>query len=211
MAPAGYHELIRIARRYSRRADEAEDLVQDALIAAFTAGRDVSDPATRPWLAGTIRKRAAFLARGALRRSKRERAWQESGAARAGEVDATSPEDVLVGLAPALKAVAALALSGHSRAEIRYLLRISDAALRQRLSALRRELNRRGIEMPTTTPGLTLDLAYGPIRDALLGKLVREGGLFASHDPDGHLFVVRRSQTDGARQQGTGTAPGSEP
>jgi RNA polymerase sigma-70 factor (ECF subfamily) len=110
--------------------------------------------------------------------------------------------DVLRGLPPALKAVAALALSGHSRREIGYLLRLPDTALRQRLSALRRKLMARGLALPATTPGLSLDLSYGRIRDALLPQLLREGGLFASHDPDGHLFIIRRSQTGASRQQG---------
>ncbi len=47
--------------------------------------------------------------------------------------------------------------------------------------------------MPAGMPGLNLDLSYGRIRDALLPALIREGGVFASHDPDGHLFVVRRA------------------
>ena len=94
-------------------------------------------------------------------------------------------------LPPALKIVAALALSGHSRREVGYLLRLNDTALRQRVSALKRRLAARGLAMPTGTPGLRLDLSYGRIRDALLPKLVNEGGLFASHDPDGHLFIIK--------------------
>ena len=48
--------------------------------------------------------------------------------------------------------------------------------------------------MPEPMSGLNLDLAYGRIRDALLPLLLRQGGTLASHDPDGHLFVLRRSQ-----------------
>ena len=97
-------------------------------------------------------------------------------------------------LPPALKIVAALALSGHSRREVGYLLRLNDTALRQRVSALKRRLAARGLAMPAGTPGLRLDLSYGRIRDALLPKLVNEGGLFASHDPDGHLFIIRLAE-----------------
>ncbi len=95
---------------------------------------------------------------------------------------------------PALKAVAALTLSGHNRREIAYLLNLSDTALRQRITALKRQLSARGVAMPDGMPGLNLDLAYGRIRDALLPGLLQQGGIFASHDPDGHLFIVRRSQ-----------------
>ena len=205
MTPAAYNELLRLARRHSRRADEAEDLLQDALLAAVATGRDIEAAASRPWLAGVIRNRAAFAARGAVRRARRETQWQ---LAAPHAMDATAPapsvEEVLRDLPPALKSVAVLALTGHSRREIAYLLRLNDTALRQRLTALRRRLEARGIRLPAGTPGLTLDLNYGRIRDALLAKLTHEGGLFASHDPDGHLFVVRRSQSGGARQQESG-------
>jgi RNA polymerase sigma-70 factor (ECF subfamily) len=99
---------------------------------------------------------------------------------------------VLDELPPALRALAALALTGHTRREIAYLLGLSDTALRQRVMALKRHLVARGVAMPAGMPGLKFELAYGRVRDALLPVLVRQGGTFASHDPDGHLFVVRR-------------------
>jgi DNA-directed RNA polymerase specialized sigma24 family protein len=193
LTPAAYSELLRLARRHSRRADEAEDLVQDALLDAVAAGSaDLRDVANRRWLSGVIRNRATFAARTAARRTWRETRWQPEPLE--APVDDPPVEAVLKELPPSLKAVAALALTGHSRREIAYLLRLTDTALRQRLSSLKRALAVRGIPMPATTPGLKLDLAYGRIRDALLPKLVKEGGLFASRDPDGHLFIIRRSQ-----------------
>lgn len=211
MTPAGYRDLMRVARRHSRRADEAEDLVQDALLAAVAAGRDVDAPANRPWLVGAIRRRASFVARGAGRRARRELAWHDGQDEPVATGAPPPSSEILSGLPPSLKAVAALALSGHSRAEIRYLLRLTDAALRQRLTGLRRQMQARGIDFPATTPGLALDLDYGRIRDALLGKLLRAGGLFASHDPDGHLFVIRRSQSARSRQQAGGSTARSTP
>ena len=201
-----YDDLLLIARRYSRRPDEAEDVLQDALLAAVSAGRaDLAALNNRRWLAGVIRNRATMVARSAARRRHRESRWQrEQPSAEPGQsVDAG---EVLRELPPALKAVAALALSGHSRREIAYLLRLEDTALRRRIVALKRRLSARGIPMPATTPGLRLELSYGRIRDALLPMLVRKGGLFASHDPDGHLFVFARSQNAGRRQQ-----PGVKP
>ena len=99
----------------------------------------------------------------------------------------------MTSLPPALKSVAALALSGHDRREIAYLLRLDDVTLRQRISTLGKRLRAAGLDLPEGTPGLGLNLAYGRIRDALLPALLREGGVFASHDPDGHLFIVRRA------------------
>ncbi len=205
MTPAAYRELIRIAARYSRRAVEAEDLVQDALLAAVEAGRDPAALVNRRWLVGVVRNRAAFVARGMARRRRREALWHEERieALRAQPVPAGSFSTALEKLPSALKAVAALAFTGHSRREIAYLLAIPDTALRQRLSTLKRRLARLGVYWPEATPGLVLPLDYGRIRGALQPRLSREGGLFASHDPDGHLFVVRRSQTGATRQPGS--------
>ncbi len=199
--PSAYRDLLRLARRHSRRADEAEDLLQDALLDAVAAGRaDLGSIGNRRWLAGVIRNRGTLAARTAARRKQREARWHEE---RPGPEATAGPPDIseiLRELPKSLRIVAALALSGHSRREIGYLLGLSDTALRQRLSALKRRLAARGIAMPAQTPGLRLGLSYGRIRDALLPKLVNEGGLFASHDPDGHLLVFSRSQTEGPRQ-----------
>lgn len=202
MTPAVYRDLLRLARRHTRRPEEAEDLVQDALLDAVAAGRaDLADPANRRWLGGVIRNRAAFAARSAARRRRREHLWQAEQEPTEAPAPAPDIADALKALPPALKSLAALALSGHSRREIAYLLRLPDTALRQRVAALKRRLRALGLLMPEQTPGLNLELSYGRIRDALLPRLVREGGLFASHDPDGHLFVIRTSQTRAPRQR----------
>lgn len=209
VTPALYQDLLRAAHRHSRSPAEAEDLVQDALLAAVAAGRDPGAPGGAAWLAGTIRNQAAFAARSAVRRRRRDTDWQAVDRSASAADDPLEP--ILQSLPPATKSVAALAFSGHSRAEIRYLLRITDTALRQRLTDLKRALREQGIAPPQSTPGLMLDLNYGRIRDSLLAKLVREGGLFASHDPDGHLFLVRGSQTPAPRQQRGETASRSRP
>lgn len=177
-------------------------MVQEALLIAVEAGRyDLDDPANVRWLHGVVRNRARMAARSARRRQWRERSW---AATRRDSLptETSTVSDILAGLPPALRTLAALVLTGHNRREIAYLLRLPDTALRQRVVALKRHLVERGHAAPSELSGLNLDLAYGRIRDALLPALVRHGGLFASHDPDGHLFVVRRSQSGGARQQG---------
>lgn len=195
MTPSAYSKLRAVARRVTRRADEADDLVQDALLEAVAAGRtDFGDQATLRWMGGVIRNRATLAARTAARRMRRETRWS-SEHPRSDDGEAFNVGEVIAGLPPALKALAALALTGHSRREIAYLLRLPDTALRQRVAALKRNLRRRGMAMPAGTPGLTLDLQYGRIRDALLPLLIERQGIFASHDPDGHLFIVRRALT----------------
>ena len=206
MRPGLYAQLCAIARRETRDAGAVEDMVQEALLAAILAGRVDFDAAeTARWLTGTVRNRARMAARGAMRRRSRETRWQAEAHTEPAASEQGDVASLLASLPPALKAVAALTLSGHTRREIAYLLELPDTALRQRIAALRRRVVQAGLAVPADLPGLSLDLAYGRIRDALLPQLLREGGLFASHDPDGHLFVIRRSQKPEPRQQ-TGQA-----
>lgn len=199
-----YAQLIAIARREGG-GTSAEDLVQDAPLIAVEAGRcDPGDPATARWLCGVVRNRARMAARSAHRRLGRETAWSEADN-HAPERDSPALATVLDGLSPALRTLAALVLTGHNRREIAYLLHLPETALRQRITALRRHLLARGLAAPGELIGLNLDLAYGRIRDALLPALHRHGGAFASHDPDGHIFLVRPSQNPAPRQQGDAT------
>lgn len=190
-----YAQLRVIARREGRAPHEAEDMVQEALLAAVLAGRTDFDAAdTARWLSGTVRNKARMAARGAVRRRRRETIWQAQPAAHPSAGDPSDAARLLAGLPASLRAVAALTLSGHTRREIAWLLDLSDMALRQRITALRRRVVKAGLALPDDLPGLSLDLAYGRIREALLPGLLRHGGMFASHDPDGHLFIVSRAQ-----------------
>jgi RNA polymerase sigma-70 factor (ECF subfamily) len=197
--PGELRELQRIARRHGRAAD-ADDLLQEALIEAVRHGRlDFTDPDNRSWLMGVLRNKAKMAARGGARSRQRDGRWlaERSPDETPGVTDVA---DLLDGLPPSLKSVAALALAGQTRREIAYLLGLNDTALRQRLSALRRALAERGAVMPAGLPGLGGTLDYGRIRDALVPMLHRQGGMIAAHDPDGHLFVIRGSQKDNPRQ-----------
>lgn len=199
-----YAQLLAIARREVGAA-HAEDVVQDALLVAVEAGRhDLADPVNARWLGGVVRNRGRMAARTAGRRHRRESAWQSASLAPAPAAESTTA--AIVSLPPALRTLATLVLTGHNRREIAYLLDLPDTALRQRVAALKRHLTREGLAAPAELTGLTLDLAYGRIRDALLPALLRHGGIFASHDPDGHLFLVRPSQNALPRQQ-EGQAP----
>jgi len=193
-----FTKLIAIARREAG-AMLAEDVVQDALLVAIEQGRaDLEDQANLRWLGGVVRNKARMSARTDRRRRHRDDLWQ-SRPTEPGR-DTAAPAEVLADLPKSLRVIAALVLTGHNRREIAYLLNLPDTALRQRISALKRHLVAKGLAAPEELSGLHLDLAYGRIRDVLLPALLRHGGSFASHDPDGHLFVVRRSQNGPPRQ-----------
>src|SRR5688572_3825487 len=183
-----YRDLLRTARRLGRSAEEARDLVQDALVIAITSGlTDWPSPLRRPWLRGVVRKRAAFLARGQLRRRRRE-ALVEPCAPGAGRW--TWQPGFLASLPRSLRAVAALASADLCAAEIRWLLGLSGTALRQRLSALRRAVLAEA-EAPTL-PAPEPELSFGAQRASLLAVLRRQREpALATHDPDGHAILLR--------------------
>ncbi len=199
-ARAGLHrQLLALAARLGSGSD-AEDVVQDAMLVAIEAGRhDLGEAANIAWLRGVVRNRARMTARTMRRQRSRETQWQSGHDTERAGASPDMPE-ILSGLPPALRTFAALVLTGHNRREIAYLLDLPDTALRQRVSALRRHLRQGGFAAPAELSGLNLDLAYGRIRQALLPALLRHDGLFAGHDPDGHLFIVRRSQKVMPRQ-----------
>ena len=202
LAQRQFKDLHALARRAARRPGDADDLVQQAILAALEAGRtDLAAPETRRWLAGVIRNRAAFDARTAARRSRRERAWTDAHPGEPARATEGRSDPALSSLSPALRVTALLALSGHTRQEISWLLNLSDEALRQRISQLKKALA--NVERP---PSADPDgaLAFGRIRRALLGPAKRRDAFLASHDPDGHLFVVSRSQIPAPRQQTRG-------
>jgi RNA polymerase sigma-70 factor (ECF subfamily) len=96
----------------------------------------------------------------------------------------------IMGLPRSLRIVALLALSGHTRAEIRYLLGLSDESLRQRVSQLKRRWIGAGGGDAVPSLQLAHGLATGRIRSNLLPVAKRLGPRLASHDPDGHLFAI---------------------
>lgn len=188
-------KLRKIAERHSRVGHEADDLVQDILLAAIELGRDLTEPSFLPWASGAIRNRAAFVARTAARRRKREMAngISDSQAAPSPKV----PEEVLSALPPSRRVVALLINLGMERAEIGYLLGLSDVALRQRLSGLRKALSGcNEIDALSPTSEHRADgLARRVLKSSLPATAQRT---FAIRDPDGNpIFFSRRDHISG--------------
>jgi RNA polymerase sigma-70 factor (ECF subfamily) len=205
-----YRHLRTEARRHARRAADADDLVQDALLIALEQGRS-DDPA---WLAGVIRNQAAMQTRSAIRRRRREAAVAEDDVATIQEDSPPSAGALLERLPPAARRVAVLALHGLNAEEIRWVLGISAAAFRQRLTSIRKAM---GALPPSQRaealalayvrdPARTADLQFGLIRRALKAALGGTDGI-GTHDADGHLIVLRAAVPGSAH---TSPARGNE-
>src|SRR5690606_2524824 len=108
------------------------------------AGRaDLERPENYRWMVGTLKKLGAMSARGSVRRRLREERWSAGNTKHSivsepvvnSEVPSTwRRHPAFKELPPSLKQVAMLALSGHDRREITWLLDLSDTALRKRIS-----------------------------------------------------------------------------
>lgn len=202
MPPNIFSRLLREAQRAARRQAEAEDLFQTVWLAAVEAGReDLSCPANRRWFVGALRKRALFDARTAVRRRAREQCavLMDAHTGQSAEVPLRFVEQ----LPPKLRTTALLVLTGHSKSEILWLLRMKEPALRQRIADIRRRWRTEGGGSLDGVSALGGPLDFGIIRRALLPLARRAGVVLASHDPDGQLFAVSTSRNAGVRQLGS--------
>ena len=187
--------------------DQAEDLLQDTLLAALQAGREpLLSEADLRWAFGTLRNLSRMGARAGLRRRRREQIA-------AGDAGAPEPDEASIGsrelalarqwlnqLPLGQQDVVWLLLAGLKRAEIRAVLGLTDTALRQRLSSIRASLRQRpapvcsqamikGLQSQTAAA-----LTVGLIRQTLQAQLLRTEGI-GTHDPDGHLIIFRNPST----------------
>lgn len=197
-----YRELRAQARRLTRHAAEADDLVQDTLLVALEAGR--RDPA---WLSGVLRKRAAMAVRGLVRRRRREHTVADAEMATAeapGVPDpAPDPEPLLRSLPPAARKVAVLALHGLSASEIRWILQLTPTAFRQRLTSIRKAIGQLPPQQQAESlalayvrdPARSAELQFGLIRRALIAAM-RGADALGTHDHDGHLLLIRPQAHD---------------
>lgn len=199
-----YRHLRAEARRVARKAQDADDLVQEALLIALENGRDGHDDLA--WLSGVLRNRAAMQARSAIRRRRRETAVamnellpeSEHGPKDHHDPGPSSAAALLERLPPAARRVAVLALHGLNADEIRWILGLSATAFRQRLTSIRKAI---GVLPPSQRaealalayvrdPTRTVELQFGLIRRTLKAALHGQPGI-GTHDADGHLLILR--------------------
>ncbi|WP_324288193.1 sigma factor [Pseudoxanthomonas sp. SL93] len=192
-----YRQLRAQALRLCRRAQDAEDLVQDTLLAALLAGRH-----DLPWLSGVLRRQAALAARSGVRRRRREAdalspAPECDDAAHSRYTPEATRPAWLDALPPSARRLAVLALHGLSADEIRWILRIEPTAFRQRLTRIRKALAAQSASARAESvalaylrdPARSVDLQFGLARRALKAAM-RVGEGLGTHDGDGHLILI---------------------
>ncbi len=97
-------------------------------------------------------------------------------------------------LPPGLRTTFLLALNGQTHAEIRHLLKVNEAALRQRICDIRKRL--RPFQFAGPVPErLCGNLTFGSIRQSLRPLFRQVDATLATHDPDGHLISFGRDLT----------------
>jgi len=139
-----------------------------------------------------------MAARGAARRHQREIAAADIDEASTQASTQPDPASLLQRLSPAPRRVAVLALHGLSMDEIRWILQLTPAAFRQRLTSIRKAIGAMPPEQRAESlalayvrdPARTVELQFGLVRRALKSAL-RGGAGLGTHDPDGHLLVIR--------------------
>ena len=202
-----YRRWYYVARRLSRSAAEAEDLLHDSLLAAVVVGRQaLSTDADCRWFSGTLIHLSAMRARSDIRRRRREGQAAPTPEVTVQVVDREPLPSAVQRLPRGVRLVMILAIHGLGRVEIRQALGISDVALRQRLTALRRCLD--GLPAGVASDLCTFSRLprtdhhdLGLIRRALIKAMQRlfpqaaetGSGRTAAvgfPDPDGHLFIV---------------------
>ncbi|MFS1524529.1 RNA polymerase sigma factor [Microbulbifer sp. 2304DJ12-6] len=204
MAVDQYRQWLRTAARLSQRDHEAEDLLQEGLLAAVKAQRKpIQDAGDAAWFYGVLRNLAAMNTRQAKRRQVREASYA-SGEGESNADLVTFDEDTIPTLPTGQRLILLLTLNGLSKGEICRVLSISDAALRQRLSALRKKLASQQSNSRTDPAGLAAAYAARLDKTNPSGAGLRRAALargpsrlssfrFGITDPDSNLFTISHS------------------
>jgi DNA-directed RNA polymerase specialized sigma24 family protein len=206
-----WRDLERKARRWTHRAYEAEDLVQESILQVLARGRSAPETAEqRAYFSGVLERQAALVARTAARRRRREQLWAESRDGGAGietESEATPPVSRGINLDKlprSLKTVAALLLADLSASEQQWILQLTPTAWRQRLSSLRRHIRDARPECPVTNAGEP-PRSLGTKRPQLLAALRRHpASRLMTVDPDGHILIISAAGAHTSQGVGNG-------
>jgi len=200
--------LQRVASRHAFSLDEADDLVQDVLLAAIRQNRAFDRADFLPWASGAIRLRARHVARTAGRRKRRETVHVNEGLA-PGFPERRLSTDFVATLSPSLRTVALLANIGLGRIEIAHVLGVKDSALRQRISGLRRAVAKHGDAARDERAELLDGPSCGLSPRSLKAGLIKlTGRCLAIIDPDGHQLLFSVAHVSARHGNKDDTTPG---
>lgn len=199
--------LVDVSRHHSRVPHEAEDVAHDIVLAALRRGLPVTHEGFVRSARGAARRHAAFLARSAARRQARDMlaATQQLVASGVDDEGEGGDASQLTDLPPALRTTLSLLLLGLDKAELRFALGVTDAALRKRFQALRElgPLARPELRLPArSSAGVQLRRSQVELlprlmtragHDGLIGRVLSVG------DPDGHGLIFAEVLTSGRR------------
>jgi hypothetical protein len=198
--------LVTASLRHARVRDEAEDLAHDIIVAALRRGITLDDDHFVRSAEASARQHGAFVARTAARRRTRELLCSltllNTDADEANESD-RAPS---AGLPPALLTTLLLLSLGHTKAELRAALGLTDAALRKRLEGLRRRGPLAPPQFAERSPS-SADLRRTQL--AVVAELAcrSRGRLIAVSDPEGHGIVFAEALTNRGATATTGASP----
>jgi RNA polymerase sigma factor (sigma-70 family) len=188
--------LRRVAARLVGTRDEADDLVQEALLAALEQDRDLDEARFLAWATGVIRRSVMFRARTAGRRRRREATYAAETSAPPLPF-ARLPRAFIDSLPRSLQTVALLANAGVGRTEVAHVLGLSEAAVRKRISDLRRAWRKSGAGPDLALRSPQHRPPCGNLRRSLRSTLRKlPDARFAVADPDGHeIFLASAHKT----------------
>ena len=182
--------LVQVSRRYSRVAHEVEDLAHDVIVSALRRGSALDGELFTRSVRSAARQHGAFLARSAQRRRARETA-----AVRCEVTDVEASQSghgaALSELSPGLRTTLLLLLLGLEKAELRWALGLTDAALRKRFQALREHAPLARPELPVRDR----TAAHSRLRRSQVGLLPRLADTRAAGAPPRR--VLGASDPDG--------------
>jgi hypothetical protein len=200
--------LVAASRRHARVRDEAEDLAHDIVVAALGRGLALDGDKFARAADASARRHGAFVARSAARRRARELLWVF-------DIEPTDADEPHGGdvrrqteLPFALHTTLLLLSLGHTKAELRSALGLTDAALRKRLQGLRQ---RAPLARPQFAEPTARSSGLRRTQVAVLSRLPprldgcrHSARLIALSDCEGHGIILSEVLTN---TRGTATSP----
>jgi hypothetical protein len=204
--------LVAASRRHGRVGHEAEDVAHDIILAALRRGITLEGDRFACTVDASARQHGAFVARSAARRRARELLCAAGPEATDTDQPSDYPAGPSISLPSALQTTLLLLSLGLTKAELRFTLGITDAALRKRLQGLRERAplaRPQFAERSACRPSLRrTQVEFLPQLAPRLESRGGSGRLLAVSDCEGHGIIFSEVLTNA---RGTATSNASAP